>query len=447
MEIVISGAGQVGTTVAQELMEDHSITVIDRDPEQLDELSLSINAVCGNAVEIDTLREAGVEDADILINCTADDRTNILACSTANIISNVFKMARVSTPSYLETWQSNRRAFHVDWIVSRSYLSAKRMIDLIGLQSSRESALEVEYFAEGRIQMAEFQVTEGAPIQGQKIQEADQYQTLTFCAIFRNNELIIPDGNNRIQSNDRLVVIGHPHAVTSFGTDVHSPESPDEIEHIAIFGGGTIGYQVATILADRNLHPVILERDNQRARYLAESLPNALVLKGDARNTDFWKQEQLDESDLVLSATRPDDQNLLLSLMAKSHDIPLVVSVVHLQKYLSAFQNTDIDRLIHPRNIVADEIIQYIQKSKAEKITTLEQHKGKIIELVMDSDSPYIGSTIQETCNELPGELVIGAIQRDARVIAPRGSTRLETGDHLVILSDEETADNTVEQL
>ncbi|MFB6355793.1 MAG: Trk system potassium transporter TrkA [bacterium] len=442
MEVIIIGAGQVGRTIATELVDEHEITVVDQISAELEKLPFDVNVEQGDGVDLEVLEDAGGEDADLVISCTSDDRTNILSCGTQKVLADAFTIARVSDPSYVETWKKSPQIFGVDRMVGRSHLSARAITELVGFQSSRKSARSESIFADGLVQMAEFDVPEESFIVDQTIDEADGLESITVGALYRNEELIITQGNITVQAEDRIIVIGEPEAVRRFGVRLNPGESKRSVDDIVILGGGTIGLQTARRLQEHGKNTRLVENRTDRARYLAETLPDTIVLEGDATEEELWEQEQLGGTDMIIVTLRPDERNLMVSLMGNDKGAERVVSVVHSQQNLSIFERADVDMVVHPREQVATEIIQYVTESYARQITSIEHHRGEVYELTVPENSPLIGGSLSEQINQLPEPIIIGSIIRDGRVILPRGDVTVQEDDEIIVLSPAEIAED-----
>jgi trk system potassium uptake protein TrkA len=212
VRVVIVGAGQVGTSIAESLGTDHEVVVIDIDVERVDTLtySLDVLAIEGNGTSLSVLREADIEAADVLIASTDNDEINIVACTTAKTVSDAFTIARIKKTNHFETWQEADGAFGVDFMVSTNLLAAETVSRVIGLPAARN----VNIFAEGSVLMAEFCIPEDSPVAGQTVAETDHSDELTLAAILRNERVIIPEGETTLAANDELIVIGSPESAT-----------------------------------------------------------------------------------------------------------------------------------------------------------------------------------------------------------------------------------------
>ena len=291
MNVLIIGAGQVGESIAADLDDSHDVTVVDQRQDRAEELAFShdVLTVTGDGTETDVLEEANIATADMVIASTDDDETNIVACSTAKALSEAFTIARIKHTKYLKTWERSEQAFGIDYMVCTNLLTAQSIVRVVGLPA----AVDVDPFAGGRVQMAEFEISDQCPVVDQTIQEADRYDSLTFAALLRNGDVIIPDGTSVIQAGDRVVVIGSPESVHNFADALAPNHATGSDEEVAIIGGSEIGYHVARLLGDRGFKPRLIEQDPDRARKIAEELPSTHVMQSDATDISFLERELL----------------------------------------------------------------------------------------------------------------------------------------------------------
>jgi trk system potassium uptake protein TrkA len=431
MHVVVIGAGEVGTSIAGSLAQSHDVVVIDIDENRAEQLKyeLDVMTLAGDGTSLSTLRKAGVEGADMVIASTDDDRTNLVACETAKTIADPFTIARTKSVEYLRTWEMTGEAFGVDFMVCSDLLSAENIVRVVGLPA----AIDVDPFAGGEIQMAEFEIMEGSPVAGQTVAEADRFESLTFAGIFRDDEMILPRGSTEIMPGDRAVVIGSPTSVQGFASDLEPNKTPGEADEIVIIGGSEIGYHTARLLEERSFKPRLIEQDHNRARYLAEELPNTLVMEHDATDTEFLAREHVDEADIVVAALDSDEKNLLVSVLAKRMGTDRVVAVVDSADYVPLFEEIGIDVAINPRQVTAEEITRFTHEGVAENISVLENDQAEVLELELSADCWLVGRPIEEAVADFEGDFVIGAITRNGEYVIPRGDTVLEEGDHIVV--------------
>ncbi|OYR80494.1 Trk system potassium transport protein TrkA [Halorubrum distributum] len=437
MHVVVIGAGEVGTSIAASLASDHEVVVVDVDPDRAEQLKyeLDVLTIAGDGTSSEIQSAAEVDRADMVIACTDDDQTNLVACGTAKTLGGGFTIARVKSTDFLRTWQGNEGAFGVDFMVCTDLLTAENIVRVIGLPA----AVDVDPFAGGLVQMAEFEIAEGSPVAGQTVSEADRFESLTFVGLFRDGEMTIPRGDTDIAVGDRAVVIGSPESVQSFATDVAPDTTPDRADEIVVVGGTEIGYQTARLLEEREFKPRLIEQDSDRARWLAENLPDTVVMEHDPTDTEFLSREHVDEADIVVTALGSDEKNLLISVLAKRLGVDRVIAVVDSPDYVTVFEEIGIDIAVNPRTVTAEEITRFTYESVAENIAVLENDQAEVLELELTEGCGLVGRPIQEIVAESDVRFVIGAITRDHQLVTPRGDTVLQAGDHVVLLVESDS--------
>ena len=445
VRVLIVGAGQVGESIAADLAASHDVTVVDQRQDRAEELAFAYDVltVAGDGTETSVLEEAGIVDADMVIASTDNDETNIVVCSTAAALGEAFTIARIKQNKYLHTWERSERAFGVDYMVCTNLLTAQSIVRVVGLPA----AVDVDPFAGGRVQMAEFEISEACPIADQTIQAADRYDSLTFAALLRDDDVIVPDGTTVIEAGDRVVVIGSPQSVHNFADGLAPNHSTGSDEEVAIIGGSEIGYHVARLLGDRGFRPRLIEQDPDRAREIAEELPKTTVMESDATDIEFLEREHIGDADIVVAALESDEKNLLVSLLAQRLGTDRTVAIIDTPSYVELFETVGIDVAINPRVVVAEEITRLTQSGKAENVALIETDKAEVIEVEIGDDSVFADRPIQESTADLPAGVVIGAITRKREFVTPRGDTVIQPGDHVVLFVDAAAIEETTAKL
>ena len=444
MRVIIVGAGDVGKSIAGNLEHSHDVVVIDQDERVVEDLTYShdVLAIQGDGTTLETLQEASVERADLVIACTDSDESNIVICGAAKTATDGFTIARVRRRTLLETWEGSQGGFDVDFMVCTDLLTAQTIFRISGLPAAQD----VDAFIGGLVQMAEFEIDADSPIASQTIREADRYDSLTFAAVFRDDEMIVATGDTVIESGDYVVVIGSDESVRNFAADLttHGRENSDEI---VIVGASEIGFQAAREFENHGYHPRLVERDADRARAAAESLPGTTVLESDATDIEFLEREHVDEANIVIAALGSDEKNLLVSLLARRLGVDRTVAVIENLAYAELFETVGVDVAVNPREETAEEIVRFTRTTRTEKVAMLEHDRAEVIEIEAKLDSDLTGQTIQDSMADLPDGVVVGAISRGGDIVTPRGTTVIKPGDHLVLFVDSNVLDAVIEAI
>ncbi len=444
MYVLVVGAGEVGQSIAANLEGSHDVVVVERDPELADEIAYSFDVLSlqGDGTELETLHEAGLEKADLVIACTDSDDANIVICGTAKTASDAFTIARVRRRTLLNTWEGAQSAFGVDFMVCTDLLVAQTIFRISGFPQAQD----VEMFAGGLVRMAEFEIGSESPLVDQRVMDADEYDSMTFAGVFRGEEMIVAKGETVFQAGDRIVVIGSPSSVKEFAMATVT-DTTSSTKDVVIVGGSEIGFQTAREFEAHGFEPRLIEREHDRAREIAEALPKTFVMESDATDTDFLSREHIDEADIVVAALDSDEKNLLVSLLARRAGVGRTVAVIENTEYTDLFETVGIDVAINPREETAEEIVRFTRTDQTEKIAMLEHDRAEVIEVELGPESALVGQQIEDSMAGLPDCVVIGAISRNGELITPRGTTVPESGDHVVLFVDATVLDEVSDML
>ncbi|MDJ1433743.1 Trk system potassium transporter TrkA [Halostagnicola sp. A-GB9-2] len=442
MRVIIVGAGEVGRSIAGNLASSDDVIVIDRDERVVEELTYShdVLAIHGDGTTIDTLREADIERADLVIACTDSDESNVVICGSARTATDAFTIARVRRRTLLETWEGSQGGFGVDFMVCTDLLTAQTIFRISGLPAAQD----VDSFIGGLVQMAEFEIGADSPIADQTVREADRYDSLTFAAIFRGEDMLVAKGETVIRPGDYIVVIGSDDSVTDFADDI-TPSTAVDGDEIVIVGASEIGYQAAREFESHGYHPRLVEQDDDRARAVAADLPNTTVLKSDATDIEFLEREHINEADIVISSLGSDEKNLLVSLLARRLGVDRTVAVIENLEYAELFETVGVDVAVNPREETAEEVVRFTRTNRTEKVAMLEHDRAEVIEIEAKIDSEITGQRIQDSMADFPEGVVIGAISRGGELVTPRGTTVVKPSDHLVVFVDSNALDEVLE--
>lgn len=441
MRVIIVGAGEVGYSIAEDLSTDHDVVLIDEDPDRVTEVhqSLDVLAITGDGSALPVLREAGMERSELFIACTDNDEANIVCSNIAEAAGDPFTIARVQKTHLLETWSAMPGIFGVDYLVSTDLLTAQTIANVSGLPAARD----VNTFEDGLVQLVEFEIPADSPIADQSVEEADQFDSLTFVAVIRDTEIEIASGQTILHPGDDVVVIGNPESVQRFAKTLHPDETPGE-EDIVVVGGSDIGFLTARLLEERGFRPRLVEQREDRAKELAEELAGTMVLHSDATDVEFLDREHIGEADVLVAALPRDEDNLLISLLSKHEGVTRAIGVVDRIDYVDLFEAVGVDVAVNPRELAAEEITRHTTHGHLEQVALIHHDRAEAVEIEIDADSPLAGRVIRDAVTELPDQVVIGAIIRDKTLVIPRGDTVINAGDHVILFADVDQVEATV---
>jgi len=334
MKIIIIGAGKVGYTLAECLTsENKDVTIIDKHTEALEKVENHLDVMCirGNGVSTNILLEAGVDEADLLIAVTGSDEVNMVCCLTAKKLGVRQTVARVRDPEYADELSLIKGQLGLDFVINPEYTAAEEIANSL----SFSSAINVERFASGRVRMIELKVTEGMAIIGKRIKEADKYtfSSVIIGVIVRGDEIIVPHGDDTIEENDIIYVIGRISNIYAFCK--RYGKYPEKIKNVMIVGGGRITYYLYKLLKDMNMNIKIIEIDRERCHELSDMLPKALIINSDGTEEEILLSENISSMDAFIAATGMDEENLMSSLIAKRMGVKKIVTKLSRTSYIN----------------------------------------------------------------------------------------------------------------
>ncbi len=414
MKIIILGAGQVGSSVAESLVsEANDITVVDIDSKRLALLQdrFDLRTVVGNASHPSVLTNAGAHDADMVLAVTENDETNLVACKLAATLFNTpTKIARIRSTEYLTHPEifSNEN-FCVDFAISPEQILTEYIEKLIEFPE----ALQVLDFASGKVSLVAVRALKGGALVGQQLQELRKHVPnvdTRVAAIFRKDRPIIPEGDTVIEAEDEVFFIAATENIRAVMRELRSMDKP--VKHVMIAGGGKIGRRLAQTL-ENDYQVRIIEHNYQACERLAEEVNNTLVLHGDATDETLLESESIADMDMFCALTNDDENNIMSSLLAKRLGAHKVISLINRRAYVDLVQSGGIDIAISPAQVTIGSLLAYVRHGDVEAVHSLRRGAAEALELVAHGDaksSNVVGRKIEDV--KLPKGATIGAIVR-----------------------------------
>ena len=438
MQIIIVGCGKVGRTLAEQLQEEESdITLIDVSSNVITSLQDDIDAmgIVGNGASINTLVEAGIENADILIAVTGSDEMNLLCCLIAQKTGHCQTIARVRNPIYAKEISFIKKRLGVTMIINPELAAAQEISRLLRFPS----AIKIDTFARGRVEMLKFKVLPEFNLDGMtisRITEALKCDVL-FCAVESRDLVSIPGGNQVIHDGDMVSILASPLNAAAFFRKIGL--KTNQVKNCIIVGGGTISYYLTKALLAMKIKVKVIEKDKNRCEFLSEELVDATIINGDGTDRSLLLEEGLGSAESFVTLTNMDEENVFLSLFAKTISNAKLVAKVNRLAYDDIIDSLDIGSVIYPKYITADYILQYVRAtqnsigSNVETLYHILDGKAEALEFKISDHSPIVGKTLQEL--NLKKNLLVGCLYRDGTVRIPRGHDTLEIGDSVVIVT------------
>lgn len=438
MQIIIVGCGKVGRTLAEQLQEEESdITLIDVSANVINSLQDDIDAmgIVGNGASINTLMEAGVDKADILIAVTGSDEMNLLCCLIAQKTGHCQTIARVRNPIYGNEIGFIKKRLGVNMIINPELAAAQEISRLLRFPS----AIKIDTFSRGRVELLKFKVLPEFGLDGMTISRITETLKcdVLFCAVESREQVSIPGGNHMIHNGDNVSILASPVNAAAFfkkiGLKTH------QVKNAIIVGGGTISYYLAKALLDMNISVKIIEQNTARCETLSDLLPNATIINGDGTNRNLLMEEGLPQTEAFVSLTNLDEENVFLALFAKTISNAKLVAKVNRLAFDDVIDNLDIGSVIYPKYITSDTILQYVRAmqnsigSNVETLYHILDNKAEALEFAIRDNSPVVGIPLSEL--NLRQNLLVGYLNHNGVVKIPRGHDTIQVGDTVIIVT------------
>ncbi|MCG7987178.1 MAG: Trk system potassium transporter TrkA [Candidatus Thiodiazotropha weberae] len=449
MKIIILGAGQVGRSVANALVsEANDITVVDQNLDLLTELQnrLDLGTVRGHAGHPDVLRRAGAEDADMILAVTNSDETNMVACQVAyTVFHTPTKIARVRAQGYLDYPKLfEKPGFPVDVLISPEQLVTDYILKLI----EYPGALQVLDFADGRVRLVGIKAFYGGPLVGNELSTLYEHMPnvdARVAAIYREGEVIQPQGDTEIKAEDEVFFIAAAENIRSVMSELQKLEKP--YKRLILAGGGNIGRRLASSL-EQKYRIKLIENNQSRAREIAERLDMTIVLHGDAADEDLLLEENIENTDVFCAVTNDDEANILSAMLAKRLGAARVMALINRPSYVDLVQSGIIDIAISPQQATIGTLLTHVRRGDVAQVHSLRRGAAEAIEAVAHGDrssSKVVGRVIEEI--KLPKGSTIGAVVRGEDVLIAHHDTMIESGDHVILFLVDQRKIHEVEKL
>jgi trk system potassium uptake protein len=434
MRIIVLGAGHVGRAIVDALYQEHEITVVDTDAERLQALAdrYDVRIVEGNGTTKRVIAEAGIQDCSLFIASTSREEANLVSAMMVKKLSRAMVVVRTTSVEYLDAWRE--REIDVDFMVSSELETANAISGLIGIPAARQT----DVFADGQVQIVEFDVPANASndsVIGKALRGADLPKESKVVSIIRGEEMRLPSGEERILPGDRIVVIASPNSARQWSRVMSHEE--ERVDDIVIFGAGQMGTTIARVLLDRGIRVRFVEGRAERAREVAELLPQARVFHASAFDPEFFARERIGSATAAVFALNDDPGNLFSAILAKTHGVRLTIALAHDQSSLQVYEKGGVDVAINPRQVIAEELVRFGHDPRIRQIAMLDDDRFEILDLTVRADSELTGRRF----DELPKTgSVIGAIIRDGSAIFPGGDDMLRAGDRVIVFVESRRA-------
>lgn len=439
LNIVIVGGGKIGTTLVEQLVnEGHDITLIDKNPHKVQEITsqYDIMGLIGNGASYSTLTEAGIVNADLIIAVTGSDELNLLCCTVASQVSKCDSIARVRTPDYSRESAYLKTRLGLEMIINPDLEAAREISRILFMPT----ALEVNSFAHDQAEMVKFKIPKDNVLHDLAIMDlGGRYSEnkILICAIERDGEVFIPSGRFKMKSGDIVSFVAPKTVAKSFFEAIGF--RTDSVKNTMIIGGGRVAYYLANQLLRRDVSVKIIERDLNRCEELNELLPKAIVINGDGSDQELLKEEGLEYVESFVPLTGLDEENVLLTLYAKKVSSAKAITKVNRLNFKDVLTSLDLGSIVYPRYITSEAIIAYVRAKKdsiGKNIETLYHmfnSRVEAIEFRINKESEVTNTPLMEL--NLKNNLLICFINRNGQIIIPSGQDCIKVGDTVMIVT------------
>lgn len=438
MKIIVTGAGKVGFTVADQLAhEGHDITIIDSNPDKINRASNELDVICieGNGASIDLLEEAGVRTADMLIAATGQDEINMICCMAARKLGTKYTVARIRNPEYLSQSEFLRETLGLSMAINPDLEAAAEISRILQFPS----AARVETFSHGRVDMVTYRIPKDSKLGGMPLRHLSEkfHAKVLVCAVERGEDVLIPNGKYILHADDRISIAGSQPELRSFFMNSGAYRKP--VSSVIIMGGSRIAIYLTKLLTAAGITVTIIERDLKKCEHLAETLPKARIIQGDGTRRDVLIEEGLTNADAFVALSGYDEDNIIISMYASTLGVGKVVTKVNEEHFSEMLGNTSLDCIVVPKLLVAQQITRYVRAmqnsmgSSVETLYRLVDRRVEALEFIVGESSKCAGRMLKEL--EIKPDILIASVIRGGKSVIPDGNTEILPGDRAIVVT------------
>jgi len=440
MNIIIVGCGKVGEKLVEKLCQEkeHDITVIDVRADIIKTLvnQYDIMGVVGSGASIDTLSEAGISEADILIAVTGSDEFNLLTCLIARKTGRCQTIARVRKPEYNKELHLFKEDLGLAMIINPEQAAANEMARSLRFPE----AISIDTFAKGRVEILKFRIPEDSPLAGIRI--ADIISKLNcdvlVCGVERGDDAFIPKGDFVLNDGDFVSVVVSIKNELHFFKKIGMKRS--KIKNTTIVGGGATSFYLAKLLLNSGIDVKIIEHKQEKCEHLCEALPKATIIHGDGTDNKLLLEEGVEKADSFVSLTNIDEENIILSMFVKRVSDAKIVTKVNRIAYDEVISGLDLGTVIYPKNITAEYIVKFVRaknnsigSNNIETMHTILNGKAEALEFRIKDKSPITDKSLSEL--NIRKDVLVACINRNGKILIPRGNDKITVGDTVIIVT------------
>lgn len=432
MNIIIVGGGEVGTSVARHLVtEGHDVTIIDKDARRAAKLREMIDVMtfAGSGSSMRVLREVGAGAADLFIAVSNNDEVNLLSSLIAKQMGARTAVARSSDPDHVDSAVGfSTDVLGIDLVVCPEILTAAELTQVV----RSRGAVAIERFAQNRVELIQLSVTDGSTPTKRPLKELRLPRGALVVAVLRNEELVIPSGDDVLSGQDDAFVIGKAEVIKKveslFGKKRHRKS-----RHIILVGAGKLAHSLIRSLKKENARVTVIDQNRETCYRFAETTSDVNVVHGDATDSDLLREEGIENADFFAALTREDELNLLSTLLAKQLNARRTLALVQKTEYAPIYRRLGVDATISPWLLVASQILRYVRPSELVSLSLLEGGRGEVLEFRAQKRSRIVGQPLHQL--SFPKGAIIGAVTRGNDAFVPSGQDSIEANDLVVVFA------------
>ena len=438
MKIIIAGGGKIGHSIASILADEgHDITVIDHNADLIGQLSNQLDVICveGSATSSDSLREAGAAEADLVLAATQHDEVNMVCGISARHLGAKHVIARIRDPEYLSQKAFLREALGLDMIVNPDYECAREIARILRFPS----AVRVDTFSKGSVEIVEHKVLEGSVLEGVQLRElgAKLGVRVLVSVVERGGEAFIPNGVFALHAGDRLSITGTVPELRRFFAAVGQLKKP--VRQVMIVGGSRAAVYLTRMLQESGMSVTVVEKDRERCDRLCDLLPEAHIVHGDATRSDVLQEDGLGSADAFVALTGEDGDNIVTAMYARQCAVSKIVVKVNREHFSDILESAGLDSIVSPKELVSEQLARYVRAmsnsegSSMETLYRLADGKVEALEFCVGEGAACTGRPLREL--KLRPNTLVAAVIRGSKSILPDGGTVILPGDHAIVVS------------
>ncbi len=440
MNIILVGCGKTGHKIVEMLSSEneHNITVIDLRQNIVNEIVNSYDAmgVVGDCISAEILEEAGVNDADILIAATGSDELNFTTCLLAKKMGNCQTIARMRKPEYRRTINLFKDDLGLALVINSDIAAAQEISRVLKFPN----AIQIDTFAKGRIEILSFKIPQDSLLCNLKLSEMANKVgfDILVCGVERGDDVFIPDGNFILQQGDVVSIISTYQNCSLFFKKVGLKSN--RVKNTIIIGGGVTGYYLADMLIQSGISVKIIEINEKRCEELSELLPKATIINGDGTDNTLLLEEGIEHADSVVALTNVDEENILLSLFARSKSNCKLITKINKIAFDEVIKKLDLDTIIYPKTITAENVVRFVRaknnslgSSNIETMHFILDGRAEALEFNIRDNSPIVGQSLLNL--NIKKNFIVACIRRNGKIIIPKGQDTIEIGDTVIIVT------------